>query len=95
MFRAYDNPDKVVRIGVPGIADSLGVVALTITPDMVGRTIGVAIAPEFKTPSGRQSDAQRRWQHAFEQRGGVYRIIRSADDMRRLVEDVQSGSALR
>ena len=91
LFRAYDNPENIVRIGVPGLADSMAVVAVTITPDMVGKTIGVAVAPEFKTTSGRQSEAQKLWQAAFEKRGGVYRLVRSAADMTELVEDVQSG----
>ena len=91
MFRAFDDPSKVVRVGQPGLADSIAVVTVTITPEMVGRTIGVAVAPEFKTSTGRQSEAQRNWQRAFEQRGGIYRLIRSADDMLALVEDVQHG----
>lgn len=91
MFRSFDDPSKVVRVGQPGLADSLAVVAVQITPEMVGRTIGVAVASEFKTSTGRQSDVQRNWQRAFEQRGGIYRLIRSADDMLALVEDVQHG----
>lgn len=91
VFRSYNDPQRVVRIGVPGIADSLAVVAVTITPDMVGKTIGVAVAPEFKTSSGRQSQPQKDWQAAFEKRGGVYRVVRSAAEMLGLVADVQSG----
>lgn len=67
------------------------VVAVTITPDMVGQTIGVAVAPEFKTSSGQQSGSQRTWQLAFQARGGVYRLVRSAADMVALVDDVQAG----
>ncbi len=91
VFRSYNDPQRVVRIGVPGIADSLAVVAVTITPDMVGKTIGVAVAPEFKTSSGRQSQPQKDWQAAFEKRGGIYRLVRSAADMLGLVDDVQRG----
>lgn len=92
VFRAYDNPQNVVRIGQPGMADSLAIVAVTITPEMVGKTIGVAVAAEYKTATGRQSEAQRNWQAAFEKRGGIYRIIRSAAEMVGLVEHVQRGS---
>jgi hypothetical protein len=101
LFRAYDDTEKIVRIGMPGLSDSMAVVAVTITPDMVGQTVGVAVAPEFKVAArpgrraGTQSDAQAGFQRAFEQRGGVYRLVRSADDMRQLVADVQSGQALR
>ena len=94
LFRAYDNPERVVRVGVPGIADTGMIVAVTITPDMVGRTIGVAVQPEFKVPrSGQQSESQANWQAAVELRGGVYRLVRSAGDMARLVAEVQDGRA--
>jgi hypothetical protein len=95
IFRTFDPPYTPTRIGVPGLADSMLVVAVTISPEMVGQTIGVAVGAEFKTGTGRQSEAQQRWQQALEARGGVYRLVRSADDMRQLVADVQSGQALR
>lgn len=91
MFRAYDDPTKIVRVGQPGMADSMAVVAVTITPAMVGKTIGVSVAAEFKTTAGRQSERQKDWQAAFEKRGGIYRLIRSAAEMLALVDDVQAG----
>lgn len=90
-----DNPEQLVRVGLPGMADAGMIVAVTVTPEMVGKTIGVAVQPEFKTDRGQQSDAQRNWQRAVEARGGVYRVVRSADDMQQLVEDVQHGRAWR
>lgn len=91
LFRQFEAPHAPVRVGMPGMADSLAVVAVTITPEMVGRTVGVAVAAEYKTNTGRQSEVQRNWQRAFEQRGGIYRLIRSAADMLALVSDVQAG----
>ena len=91
VFRAYDDPQRVVRVGVTGMADAGMIVAMTITPDMVGRTIGVSVQPEFKVGKGAQREAQANWQRAVEARGGVYRIVRSADDMNQLVRDVQTG----
>ena len=67
------------------------VVAVTIDASMVGKTVGVAVAAEVKTDTGRQSTAQRRWQKAFQRRGGVYRLVRSAADMLGLVRDVKAG----
>lgn len=92
LFRQFEPPYAPIRVGTPGIADSMAVVAVTITPDMVGKTIGVAVAPEFKTANGKQREKQKLWQTAFESRGGVYRLVRSTDDMRRLIEDVQRGN---
>ena len=91
LFRQYEAPHNPVRVGTPGIADSMAVVAITITPDMVGKTIGVAVAPEFKTDTGKQSERQKNWQDAFERRGGIYRLVRNAADMLALVDDVQAG----
>jgi hypothetical protein len=91
LFRQFEPPHSPVRVGTPGMADSMAVVAVTITPEMVGRTVGVAVAPEFKTTRGTQSERQADWQRAFEQRGGVYRLVRSEAEMLALIDDVQAG----
>lgn len=93
-FRAMDNPRRLVKVGEKGQADTAMVVAMTITEAMVGKTVGVAVQAEMKTDVGRQKQAQKDWQKAVEKRGGVYRIIRSAADMRQLVEDVKRGAFL-
>jgi len=87
----YTRDGTPVRVGLPGMADAGMVVAVTITPDMVGRVIGVAVQAEFKADTGRQSEAQRNWQAAVQRRGGVYRLVRCAADMAGLIEDVQHG----
>ncbi len=92
-YRHLHQQKNIISVGVPGMADSMMVVAVTITPEMVGRTVGVAVAAEFKAAKGRQSDAQKKWQRAFESRGGVYRLVRSPEEMTALVDDVQSGRA--
>lgn len=91
LFRQYAPPYNPVYVGTKGIADSMAVVAVTITPDMVGKTIGVAVAPEFKTTKGTQSESQKLWQAAFQSRGGVYRLVRNDADMLALIDDVQAG----
>lgn len=91
VFRSYDDPTRVVRVGVTGQADAGAIVAVTITPDMVGKTIGVAVQPEFKAGKGKQREAQVNWQKAVEKRGGIYRLVRSEADMLQLVDDVQAG----
>lgn len=80
-----------MRVGVPGLADSMMVVAVTITPEMVGKTVGVAVAAEFKTDTGRLSKRQRDWAAAFTKRGGIYAVVRSAAEMIGLVDRVQHG----
>jgi len=87
----YSREGNPVRVGLPGMSDAGMIVSVTITPEMVGKTVGVAVQPEFKTSAGRQRDAQANWQRAVEQRGGIYAIVRTADDMRDLVGRVQRG----
>ena len=55
-----------VRFGTPGAPD----IRLTVA--------GLAVAIEVKSPTGRQSDDQRRWQSAHEAAGGVYLLCRDA-----------------
>ena len=90
VFKTMDESRTVV-VGTPGAADSLGVVAVTITPEMIGRVFGVALAVEFKTDTGRQSQKQKNWQEAFTSRGGIYRIVRSPDEMLTILDDVKHG----
>ena len=59
---------------------------------MVGKTIGVAVQAEVKTRTGRQRDDQRTWQTAVEQRGGIYQLVRSGEDMTALIDRVRRGS---
>lgn len=94
-YHPVSSPKLVVNIGSPGMADSLMVVAVTITEEMLGKVVPVTVAAEFKTPTGRQSDAQKNWQRAFEARGGIYRLVRSPDEMEQLVTEVQSGELFR
>lgn len=94
-FRALNDPKRIVKVGTPGISDALAVVGVKVTPEMVGKRIGVAVGIEFKSEKGRQSDAQAAWQKAFEGCGGTYAIVRSVEDavelIKRLEEIVAQG----
>ena len=95
VFRSMNDDNRVVRVGQPGMADAGMIVPVTITPDMVGMTIGAAVQPEFKTRTGRQAEDQHTWQAAVARAGGVYRLVRSAADMTALIHDVRTGKAWR
>lgn len=94
VFRTMDG-DRVVSVGQPGMADLGMIVPVLITAEMVGKTIGVAVQPEVKTRTGRQASDQQTWQAAVARSGGVYRLLRSANDMQQLIADVRAGKALR
>lgn len=86
----YGDPNTVINVGVPGMADVAAVVPVTITPDMVGRTIGVYVGLEIKTATGKQREAQKLWQYALKKRGGIYLIARSVEQARELMRGLFS-----
>ena len=91
VFRTMDASARVIKVGQPGMSDAGMIVPMMITADMVGRVVGVAVQPEFKTRTGRQAADQNTWQAAVTRAGGVYRLIRSADEMQQLIGDVRGG----
>lgn len=56
--------------------------------DLIGLFRGRFVAVEIKTPDGRQTEDQRRWQSCVEMHGGIYVIVRSEDDARALLKDL-------
>jgi len=50
------------------------------SPDILGCLDGRFIGIEVKTATGKQRDAQAKFQKAFELAGGIYIIARSPDD---------------
>lgn len=93
-FRSMDG-GRVVKVGDPGMADLGMIVPMLITADMVGKVVGVAVQPEIKTRTGYQANDQHTWQAATARAGGVYKLLRSRDDMARLIDDVRAGRTLK
>jgi hypothetical protein len=69
---ARTKSGALVRFGVPGQADLMGVMA----PN------GRLLAIECKTATGRQSPDQKKWQAMVEKFGALYILARSVDDVR-------------
>lgn len=90
VFRSMDDPSRIVKVGTPGVSDSIAIVKVVITPDMVGKTVAVCAAAEFKTLKGKQRDAQVKWEQAFQKRGGRYRLIRSPQQMKEFIDEVKT-----
>ena len=56
------------------------------SPDLLVWVQGKSIALEVKTIKGRQSKAQKEWQSKFEKLGGEYYIVRSVEEVRKIIE---------
>ncbi len=65
--------ERVVRFGVVGGADILGIIRLP-------RGIGALLAVECKTLVGRQSEQQRAFERMVRDFGGCYVLARSVAD---------------
>lgn len=69
-FRPLDGGKRVIQSAPEG------------TPDLLGVMIpGRAFAIEVKAPRGTQREAQKRWQAAWEKRGGIYILAKSLADV--------------
>lgn len=90
IFRSMDDPSRIVKVGTPGVSDSIAIVRVRISQEMVGKSLAVIAAAEFKTAKGKQREAQIKWQEAFEKRGGRYRLIRSPQQMKEFIDEVRT-----
>jgi hypothetical protein len=74
------NP-RPFSTGLPaGFADTFGLTPVVITADMVGSTVGVFHAIEYKGPGGRVSPKQQAFLQAIQRNGGRAGVARSAQD---------------
>lgn len=81
-----------VKCGRPGSMDVIGCVRVTITPDMVGRQVGLALGIETKHPTtGGQRETQVRFQRAWEMRGGIYVLTRTHEGLREMILERAKG----
>jgi hypothetical protein len=72
-FRPLEGGARVIQSAPEGTPDLMGVLG----PN--GKAFGI----EVKTAKGRQREAQKRWQDAWEKRGGIYILARSLEDVYR------------
>lgn len=79
---------RLVTFGLArGSADLIGWRTITVTPEMVGQRIAVFTSLEIKTPTGRLTPAQRHWQQAVLQAGGIAGVARSVADALQIVTE--------
>ena len=77
----------LTRKGIPWFPIPASVYGRRGAPDLVaclmgGRFMGI----EVKAPNGKSSKLQLHWKRKIEQKGGVYLIARSVNDVRKVVE---------
>lgn len=80
-----DATGRLVRYGLcQGSSDLIGLRQVTITPDMVGKTLAVFTAIEVKD-RGRPTPEQQAFITMVQQAGGLAGIARSVDDARSIL----------
>lgn len=79
LFKTFDG--RTVQAGMgTGTSDLIGLVSHVVTPEDVGRTVGVFLAIEVKTEIGRLRTEQEAFLSQVSRMGGVGGIARSDDD---------------
>lgn len=68
-----------------GSADLLGIKSVTITPDMVGQTVGIFTSIETKGEKTSITEAQKNWANAIQRAGGRAGIARDAETAGRII----------
>lgn len=62
-----------------GSGDLIGWSPITITPDMVGRTVAVFTSIEVKSATGRVTSGQQHWIDQVNHQGGIAGVARGGD----------------
>lgn len=75
----YGN--RVIRFGLVGSGDVVGVQAVEILPEHVGQVFGRALAIETKSSAGEQRTQQEKFEKAWTLRGGLYVLARGVEDI--------------
>lgn len=76
---------RVLHAGLcKGSSDIIGFKSVNITPDMVGKTVAIFIAPEVKTISGKISTEQEAFINTVNRFGGIAAIVRSEEEAEEL-----------
>lgn len=81
VFKSMDG-SRVVNAGLEpkGCADLVGITPVTITAEMVGRTIGIFTAIECKTATGAIRPEQAQYIQFIKAKGGIAGVARSSAD---------------
>ena len=81
-----------IRVGFEGLSDTLGFTQVTITKDMVGRTIAVFTACEIKTPNVKATKKQQNFIRMVNEKGGIAVIARKLEHIFEAVNKFMEGN---
>lgn len=74
--------EKKTKYGLKkGSADWIGILPVVITPDMVGKRIGLFLSVEMKTDKGSLEPDQAAWINTVRAAGGVAIVARRPEDI--------------
>lgn len=82
-FQLIDG--RWINVGVPGMSDLIGLRSITITPEMVGRTLAVFAAVEVKSATGRATEEQKLFIEMVSSLGGFAGVARSVQEATELL----------
>jgi len=85
------NPRQVRFVLAEGASDLIGIKAATVTPEMLGQTVGVFCAVEVKQRKKYAESHQEKFLDMVQRLGGLCGVARSTDD----VEAILRGERLR
>ena len=83
-IKGQNGKMRYIKFGKKGSADILVFVPLFLTHSIKALE---AIAIEIKSETGRQSEDQVEWQKDWEKLGGVYYIVRSVEEVMKIIEN--------
>ena len=77
---------RKIRYGLcNGSTDLVGVHTVTVTGDMVGQRVGLAVFAEVKTATGTVKPHQQRFMDNMSDMGCIVGVVRSVEDMQKLL----------
>jgi len=82
-----ENPQRVKYGLKKGSSDLIGIYQIEITPEMVGKKIGIFTAIEIKTEKGVVSKEQKDFINTITKLGGIAGTARSVEDAVGLIND--------
>lgn len=89
MFLTPDGKRKVAAgLLAPGASDLIGFRRVVVTPEMVGKTVAVAVFVEVKTKIGRVSIEQSDFISFAKENGAIAGVCRSSGEAENLIREV-------